>query len=152
MLKELLGKHKEKMARKTLKCIEMSLEIPKDGNGYQGRFRCAHGDNEYIAVEMPDLKYLKQILGVPVMVHGDGDSRNDPTDDSSRINDSIKHRLVDVLYMHPIPDVSQIFRDHSIGQIDEALYRYLDIFVSGRTERRDKATAFSNRCPTRMQY
>jgi hypothetical protein len=82
------------------------------------------------------------------MVHGDGDSRNEPTDDSSRINDSIKHRLVDVLYMHPIPDVSQIFRDHSIGQIDEALYRYLDIFVSGRTESRDRATAFS----TRMQY
>ncbi|MGC2574068.1 MAG: hypothetical protein WA364_21350 [Candidatus Nitrosopolaris sp.] len=83
----------------------MSLEIPKDGNGYQGRFRCAHWENEYIAVEMsdPELKYLKQILGVPVMVHGDGDSRNDPTDDSSRINDSIKHRLVDVLYMHPIP-------------------------------------------------
>jgi hypothetical protein len=90
-------------------------------------------------VEMsdPELKYLKQILGVPV---------------NSRINDSIKHRLLDVLYMHPIPDVSQIFRDHSIGQIDEALYRYLDIFVSGRTESRDRATAFSNRCPTRMQY
>jgi hypothetical protein len=77
----------------------------------------------------PELKYLKQIPGVPVMVHGDGDSRNDPTDDISRINDSIKHRLVDVLYMHPIPDVSQIFRDHSIDQIDEALYRYLDAHI-----------------------
>jgi hypothetical protein len=58
----------------------------------------------------PKLKYLKQILGAPVMVHDDGDSSTDPTDDSSRINDSIKHRLVDVLHIHPIPDVNQIFR------------------------------------------
>ena len=31
--------------------------------------------------------------------------------------------------MPPIPDVSQIFRDHSIGEIDEALYRYPDAHI-----------------------
>ena len=44
--------------------------------------------------------------------------------------------------MPPIPDVSQIFRDHSIGQIDEALYRYPDVHIrSERTESRDRASA-----------
>ena len=57
------------------------------------------------------------------------DSTCDRPDDGIRINDSTKHRLVDVLYMPPIPDVSQIFRDHSISQIDEALYRYTDMHI-----------------------
>ncbi|MGA9153564.1 MAG: hypothetical protein WBZ36_23540 [Candidatus Nitrosopolaris sp.] len=130
----MLGKHKGKMARKTLKCIEMSLEAPNDGHGYHGWFRCAHCNNEYIAVEMsdPELKYLKQIIDhiwCPCNRHGGGDSPNDLTDDDSRINGSTKHRLVYVLNMPPIPDVSQIFRDHSIRQIDEALYNYPDVHI-----------------------
>lgn len=135
LLKELISKHKEKIARKTLKCIEMSLEASNDGHGDHGRFRCAHCNNEYIAVEMSDseLKYLKQIIDhiwCPCNGPRDGgDSPNDPTDDGNRINDSTKHRLVDVLNMPPIPDVSQLFRDHSIRQIDEALYNYPDVHI-----------------------
>lgn len=135
LLKELLGKHKEKIARRTLKCIEESLEAPKDGSDYHGRFICAHCDNEYIAVDMSDLelKYLKQILDhiwCPCNgPGGDGNSPNDPIDDGSRINDSTKHRLVDVLNMPPFHDVDQIFRDYSIGQIDEVLYRHPDVHI-----------------------
>ncbi|MGB6530749.1 MAG: hypothetical protein WBF33_21790 [Candidatus Nitrosopolaris sp.] len=116
---------KKKIARRTLKCIEESLEAPKDGSDYHGRFICAHCDNEYIAVDMSDLelKYLKQILDhiwCPCNgPGGDGNSPNDPIDDGSRINDSTKHRLVYVLNMPPFHDVDQIFRDYSIGQIDE---------------------------------
>lgn len=63
LLMDLVGRHKENMTRKTLKCLEMSLES-KDRNGYEGRFRCAHCDNEYTSIEMsdPELKYLKQII------------------------------------------------------------------------------------------
>ncbi len=135
LLKELLGKHKEKMARKTLKCIEISLEASKVGNGYEGRFSCAHCDNEYIAIEMSDheLRYLKQIIDrmwCPCSLRGDVcDSRNDPTDDGSRINDSTKHRLMGLLYISPFADVNQIFTDYSIGQIDEALYHYPDVHI-----------------------
>jgi hypothetical protein len=45
------------MAKKTLKCIEMSLDDTyKDG--YQSRLRCAHCNNEYIAVEMSNAETI----------------------------------------------------------------------------------------------
>ena len=134
LLRELFGKHKEKVARKTLNCIEMSLEASR-GDGNEGRFRCAHCDNEYIAIEMsdPELHYLKQIIDTmwcPCNIRGGAcDSRNDPTDDGSRINDSTKHHLMGLLYISPFTDVNQIFRDYSIGEIHEALDHYPDVHI-----------------------
>jgi hypothetical protein len=126
LLMEVVGRHKENMARKTLKCLETSLES-KDRNGNESAFRCAHCDNVYTAVEMsdPELKYLKQILdhiwcpcsGVP------------PPYNSDRVDDSTRHRLADVLYMPPIPNVGQILKQYSIRQIDEALDRYPDVHI-----------------------
>jgi hypothetical protein len=121
LLKKLVEGHKEeKMARKTLKCIEMSLDSAyKDG--YHGRFKCAHCNNEYIAVEMSDaeLKYLKHIIdhiwcpcsGIP-----------QPNDSGSDIDDSTRHRLADILYERPIPDVRRMLKRYS----KEEIYRTLD--------------------------
>ena len=129
LLKKLVEGHKkEKVARKTLKCIEMSLDDAyKDG--YHGRFKCAHCNNEYIAVEMSDaeLKYLKQILDhiwCPCSGAPPSSSYN-----SGRVVDSTRHRLADVLYMPPIPNVGQILKQFSIRQIDEALDRYPDMHI-----------------------
>jgi hypothetical protein len=128
LLKELVGRHKEKKARKTLKCIQMSLDVPKDENCNHGLFRCAHCNNEYIAVEMSDreLKYLKQILD-HIWCPCSGVPR--PNDSGSNTDDSTRHRLTNVLYMPPIPNVRQILKDHSIGQIDKALDRYPDLHI-----------------------
>jgi len=124
-----VGWHKEKMARKTLKCIEMSLDDAyKDG--YHGQFRCAHCNNEYIAVEMSDaeLKYLKLILdhiwcpcsGVPSPYNGGS---------GSDIDDSTKHRLMDVLYERPIPDVRRVLKRYSKEEIYKTLHQCPDIHI-----------------------
>lgn len=130
LLMDLVRRHKENMTRKTLKCLEMSLES-KDRNGYEGRFRCAHCDNEYTSIEMsdPELKYLKQIIdhiwcsciGVPSPYNGGGSSSN--TDDST------KHRLMDVLSEPPIPDVGQVLKCYSRGEIYETLHQCPDIHI-----------------------
>ncbi len=127
LLKNLVGEHEEEMARKTLKCIERSLgAVPKDG--YQGRFRCAHCHNEYIAVEMSDaeLEYLKHILD-HIWCSCSGVPR--PYNSSSDIDDSTKHRLADVLYETPIPDVRQVLKRYSKEEIYETLRQCPDTHI-----------------------
>lgn len=131
LLKKTLEGHKMvKRAKKTLKYIEMSLaegsESGSKSKSEYGWFRCAHCNNEYIAVEMSnlELKYLKREIidhiwcscsGVPSPYNDGNDAHNDP----------IKHGLKDLLYM-PIPMVTG---DDFSNQVHEALSNYPDAHI-----------------------
>lgn len=102
--------------------------VPEDG--YQGRFRCAHCHNEYIAVEISDaeLEYLKHILD-HIWCSCSGVPRPYNTSSSSEIDDSTKHHLVDILYEPPIPDVRRVLECYSKEEIYKTLHQRPDTHI-----------------------